>query len=50
VSEDVYWRELRQEERLFFGFSLLGCLTALLVVGEAGERAQTVHPGPDSVA
>lgn len=50
VSEDVYWRELRQEERLFFGFSLLGCLAALLTVGEAGERAQAAHPEPDSVA
>jgi hypothetical protein len=50
VSEDVYWRELRQEERTWIGFSLLGCLTALLVVGEAGERAQAAHPEPDSVA
>jgi len=50
VSEDVYWRELRQEERTLIGFSLLGYLTALLVVGEAGERAQAAHPEPDSVA
>jgi hypothetical protein len=50
VSEDVYWRELRQEERWLFGLSLLGCLTALLVVGEAGERAQAAHPEPESVA
>jgi hypothetical protein len=49
VSEDVYWRELRQEERFLFGFSLLGCLTALLAVGEAGERAQAARPEPDSV-
>jgi hypothetical protein len=40
VPEDVYWRELRQEERTWIGFTLLGCLTALLAVGETGERAQ----------
>lgn len=50
VSEDVYWRELREEERTGIGFSLLGCLAALLVAGEAGERAQAAHPEPDSVA
>ena len=50
VSEDVYWRELRQEERTLIGFSLLACLTALLVVGEAGDRAQAAHTGQDSVA
>jgi hypothetical protein len=50
ASEDVYWRKIRQEERWFFGASLAGCLTALLVVGEAGERAQAALPEPDSIA
>lgn len=50
VSEDVYRRVLRQEERLFFGLSLVGCVTALLVVGEAGARARAARPELDSVA
>ena len=50
VSEDVYRREIRQEERTWIGFSLLGCLTALLVVGGAGERAQAAHHEPNSGA
>jgi hypothetical protein len=51
VPEDVYRRELRQEERTWIGFSLLGCLTALLVVGEAGKREQEERrPAPTSRA
>ncbi len=50
VSEYVYRREVRQEERTWIGLSLLGCLTALLVVGEVGERAQAALSEPDSVA